>query len=64
MKSKISIILVFALIAAIFIASICFSVNSYYHIETHTVKVEGKVRKLISDEIWCSVDNVSITINY
>jgi hypothetical protein len=44
MKSKISIILVFALIAAIFIASICFSVNSYYHIETHTVKVEGKER--------------------
>ena len=45
MNSKISIILVFALMAAI----ICFGVKSYYHIETHTVKVEGKERIVKQD---------------
>lgn len=41
---KILFVIAIGLIGAIFIASICFSVYSYYHIETYFVKVEGKER--------------------
>jgi hypothetical protein len=36
--------LFFASIAALVIATIYFYVNAYNHIETHTVKIEGKER--------------------
>ena len=39
-----SIKLSFALFAALIIAAIYFNVKAYNHIETHTVKVEGKER--------------------